>query len=441
MNVSTPKAPHYTYSVWQFALSLLALLGLAAGAVFSLVFGSIASFSDFLAASGAPQNQAVTIFLFGGGLTTCALLLIPSVFYALKRVSGRPIWRYPHIPSILRPTLLILLWPLVLLLGYWVSQSTNLAWLLLPVLHVLAIGLPVLWVVYLAARGLPLGSPQRLAGVIASGLVLGPTIILFLEIAALVIFGVIGFFIFLSQPGLVNQLTDLTLRFQQGGLTEQQLVDALLPLLARPQVLLGVLFFVAVIVPMIEEAFKPIGVWLLVGFKLTPAAGFAAGAICGAGFAFFESLGMAGSGVDWTASVAARLGAAIIHIFNAGLMGRALTLAWAVKPAWAIKPAWRENRYLNLGLTYLFVVIVHGTWNGLAVLNIYSTEVLSHRELSQSPGLVWLGSAAPYLLVGSAAAIFVLLLWMNSKLRREIALHAEPVSAAPTNASLGDEIS
>lgn len=412
MNSTIPKPPHYTYSIWQFILSLLAALGLVAGAGLSIVFGLITYFGSFFTIPVAPPDQGVMIFLLGGGLTACALLVIPSVIYPIRRISGKPISHYPRYPMILRPTLLILVWPLILLLGYWVSQSSSLAWLLLPVLHVLAIGLPVLWIVYLAGRGLPLGSPQRLSGVVASGVVLGPSIIMILEIGALLVFGIIGFLILLSHPDWINQLSDLLSSFQNGGFSEQELLEALLPWLARPQILIGVLFFVALIVPMIEEALKPIGVWLLAGFKLSPAAGFAAGAICGAGFAFFESLGLAGSGVDWTASVAARLGTAIIHIVNAGLMGWALTLAW------------REKRYLNLGLTYLLVVLVHGSWNALAVLNIYSTTLLNHSGVSLNPGLVWLGSAAPYLLAGSALVMFAVLLKMNSKLRRETALQS-----------------
>jgi hypothetical protein len=36
---------------------------------------------------------------------------------------------------------------------------------------------------------------------------------------------------------------------------------------------------------------------------------------------------------------------------------------------WALASAWSQKRYLRLGATYAFAVIIHGLWNGMAVLS------------------------------------------------------------------------
>jgi hypothetical protein len=405
--ISTPpKDPHYGYSIGQFVLSLLAIIGLVAGAGLILAYGLVSSLGLGAAMVSEGQPQMLPMVLFAGGLVACALLLVPSVYYSLRRISGRPVYHPPRLPILLRPSILVLALPLVLLLGYWISSYSSLSWLLLPILHILAVGLPVLWIVYLAVRGLPLGSPQRMWGVSGSGLTLGPVLILGMEVVALVIFGVMGILFLVNQPDLVNQLTQLVQSFQSGTASEQELIQTILPWLARPGVILAILIFAAVIVPLIEEALKPIGVWLLAGFDLSPAAGFAAGVLCGAGYAFFESLALTGSGSDWALSVTARIGTAVIHIANTGLMG------------WALALAWREKRYLNLGLTYLFVVMVHGLWNGLAVINLVDTLLTQQGLPSPFRLVAWIGPAAPYILVGVTSGMFILLLWMNANQRR-----------------------
>lgn len=384
----------------------MAIVGLVAGAGLAILFALVIGLGTRDSLADALQGQALAMFMLAGGLIGCALLLFPSVFYAWKRINGNPVGQPLALPKILRPSLLILALPVVLLLGYWVSEMPGISWLLLPPLHFLAIGLPVWWLVYLAARNLPLGSLQRRWGVFGSGLVLGPALIMALEFTALIGVGLIGIVFLVNQPGLVEQLSSLAQSLQAGTATQEELVQAILPWLARPSVILAVIAFASVIVPLIEEAVKPIGVWLLAGFSLSPAAGFAAGAISGAGYAFFESLALAGSGADWAVSVLTRVPTGVIHILNTALMGWALTLAW------------REKRYFNLGLTYLIVVTLHGMWNGLAIIS--AVDALLAQQGLQSPlgAARWIGPAAPFLLVGITLSMFAVIIWMNRRLRQ-----------------------
>ncbi|MBP1693904.1 MAG: conserved rane protein of unknown function [Chloroflexi bacterium] len=209
MSDTQPKDPHYWFSIWQFVLTLLAILGLVSGAGIAIIFGLVTSLANNTAITGAQQSPLLTMSLFAGGLVASALLLVPSAYYALRRINGHPVSHSPRLPWLLRPSLLIFLLPVVLLFGYWVSKIPAISWLLLPILNVLAIGLPVLWLLYLASRNLPLGSPQRMWGVFGSGLVLGPTIILILEILALVGFIFIGILTIVNQPQLMDQINKL----------------------------------------------------------------------------------------------------------------------------------------------------------------------------------------------------------------------------------------
>jgi hypothetical protein len=408
------RPPHYTYSILQFIFALLALAGLLTGSAVLLFLGLTSSILPTTEVNAALGFQTLSMFLMAGGLAFFAVLVIPSVYYAYKSFNGKAVVKRPQLPAYLRPSVLIFALPLVILLGYFVSQRGGIAWLLMPLLHILAIGLPILWIVYLAARHLPLGSPQRMWGIFDSGLVLGPSIVMFFEMLALVGVVIIAIFFLLNQPDLVKQINNLMESLQQGVVNEEQFVQQFTPLLAQPGVILAALLFVSVIVPLIEESLKPIGIWLLAGFDLTPAAGFVGGALCGAGFAFFESLALAGSGTDWAVSATARVGTGVIHITNSALMG------------WALTTAWQKKRYWILGLTYLGVVLIHGTWNGLAVLNLVS-QLAPQPEQTILPGAIaWIGTAAPYILLVMGIALFGLLLWMNAWLRR-----TEPVQTTP----------
>jgi RsiW-degrading membrane proteinase PrsW (M82 family) len=144
-------------------------------------------------------------------------------------------------------------------------------------------------------------------------------------------------------------------------LNPDELLAALAPVLLTPRALALALLFVSVLVPLIEELFKPIGVWLLFGRKLTPAAGFAAGAISGAGYALFESLALTLGGDSWATVVLARVGTAAVHILTSAITG------------WALVQAWQKRDFLRLLFAYTFGVILHGLWNGLAVVSVFAS--------------------------------------------------------------------
>lgn len=355
--------------------------------------------------SGSLLNQSLTLFMTAAISIFSSFLVMPSAIYSLSHLLGKQPVNVKISSWLLRPIGWMLLFPLVIWIGDRVA-STELAWLLLPGLHILGIGLPVLWMLYLAVRELPLGSLQRRWGVFASGLVLGPGLILIAEGIALIFLLVILGIWFSGQPALIEQLGSLSGWATNPELTQEDLFTALAPILLNPWALALALLFAAVLVPLIEELFKPIGVWLLFGKKLTPSAGFVAGALSGAGYALFESLALTLGGDGWAMVVMARIGTAAVHILTSAITG------------WALVQAWQKRKYALLLGAYAFGVILHGIWNGLAIVSVFG----SLSTLSEQPP-EWLSILkpavyAPYLIGFLALVSFAGLIGMNHRLAK-----------------------
>ncbi len=252
---------------------------------------------------------------------------------------------------------LILLWPLVLLMGAWAANIPALSWLLLPPLHLLAVGLPVIWLVHLGRYGLSSGSIQRSLGVLSAGMAGSFFLALVCELLAVFALLIIGLVILAANPSALLQFNFLAQRLMNSNMDPQVVLRALQPYLQNPVIIFVGLAFISGIVPLIEEFLKPLAVWLLGKKLLTPAEGFAAGVLAGGGFALTESLGqvVTSSGSDWLQVEFMRGGTDLLHILTAGLMG------------WALVSAWRDGKAWRLGLTYLGVILLHGSWNALAL--------------------------------------------------------------------------
>lgn len=392
-------------SALQFALSTIAATSLL-GLGFSMALAGLALRFDttMMGVTSTP------FFLMAAGMLIIGLLLLPSAAFALLRLAGRPGWLENYRPDLplLRPTLVILLLPLLLYLGYRISQLPDWEWLLLPPVHVLAIGLPILWLVYVGRRGISTGSGQQTWGVLGSGLVIGPLLIMLAEIAALAFFLLLGILYLVNRPELLDELSNLAQRLAQAPPNPEIYQRILEPWLAQPGVLYAAFVFIAIIVPLIEEALKPIGVWLLAGRDLSPNTGFALGLLSGAGYALFESLAFTSNANDWALIAGARIGTGVIHIVTAGLTG------------WALATAWRRGSYLRLGVAYLTAVLLHALWNGLTLLATGSQ--LAGTGLAGEDFISNLADVAPLGLGVLTLVGFILLLGANHRLRQQAEL-------------------
>lgn len=386
-------------TILQLIFSILAVIILFSGAI-------LFAFVGFVRRSD-PLYNPVTAMQWAASMAFGAFLVLPSILFAYLRlkngVHSQPLFGGRRINWVLFSSLLLLTMPAILLLGNSIASNEDLAWIFLPPLHVMALTLPIFWLVSLALRGLSAGSPQRTWGVFDVGLVLGPGIILILELFALLIIGLLFLAYLTTQPELMDELTNLLDRFSMGSPDPDLVLRTLEPYLTQPIFIFTAIGFASVLVPIVEELFKPIGVWFLAGYNLTPSQGFAAGVLSGAGYALFENLVLSSGTADWAVAVTTRAGTAVVHICTTALMG------------WALVQAWTEKKYLRLIATYLFAVVVHGVWNGVALLGtggLQFTDIESfYTSMESTYGFVII------VLVAMVIGLFALLLVFNRRLR------------------------
>ncbi|MCH7664007.1 MAG: PrsW family intramembrane metalloprotease [Chloroflexi bacterium] len=412
-STQTRAAKTHWPSMFQFGLSLFGALGLWVIALLYLL-SSLIQFLNPGINTGltiASASNALGIFLLG-------ILLLPSAGFALLRLIGRSELSKLIIDQtnrFIRPGWLILLLPIVLLIGFWVAGGDNFALTLIPPLFVLGAALPVLWLIWLGKRGLPAGSPQRQWGLFAVALTIGPFIMLVLEILVFIAIFVIAIFAF---PALFAQIYQILPADLDTLSTNPTIIDELISLLvSEPGIITLLMLLLSGFVPLIEELFKPLAVWLLARRKLTPVEGFTAGLISGSAYALFETLTRAPESDSWVLFVVVRIGTAVMHIFTTGLMG------------WAIASAFTEKRYLRLVAVYFLAVIIHGLWNAAPVLlGIAFITITLDTGLSFPSHLI---ITAPIFLLYLTLAAFTLIVYINRRFNRaqETALAASKESA------------
>jgi hypothetical protein len=404
----SPAAPSRNGLTNRWTIAQLIISGL--GMVLSLFAAGILAIIGLisLASDNTVSTQAPSIFGLAWVALFVAALALPSLFYGYQRLSGREL-RLALPDGYRVSTLLLLVWPVVLALGALIA-NTSIAWLLLPPLLLLAVAIPLWWLVERARRKLPLNSPQRSWGLLSFSIFITTPIATVVEILVF-IFIFIAFVIWISsRPDLAAQMEQLGRQIIQAQGSPEQILTILQPYVQNPLAVYGVLGLIAGLIPLIEELVKPLGVWLLAGRELTPARGFAAGAVCGGAFALLESLlsltGPAGSGAGWLGLVIARAGTGLLHITTTALVG------WGIATALSAKRGW-----LRLILAYLAAAALHGIWNFYSLL-------FGLASLIQSPSgpLRLLMGLAPLAPVGMFVMIILLislLLFGNRTLRRE----------------------
>ena len=135
-------------------------------------------------------------------------------------------------------------------------------------------------------------------------------------------------------------------------------------------VIAGALFYLALIIPVIEETLKTLVVAFAASRGTRWADALLWGVAAGAGFAIFENALNGGAVLAaWNVTMSLRLGATVMHVATGALMAR----GWYAARC--------ERRWSQLGLLYVVSVFFHALWNATAI-------VLSSRTLS-------VGAAAP----------------------------------------------
>ncbi len=383
---------------------ILVVLGLSTAFILLISLGlGTSSIISLFTEEGDPAGQMIGSFAFGFEV----LILLLCSWFVLQKTMGRAQadtpFRFPFAG-----------WQIVASIGLAVvsiviggvvayTEIAWLAWVMLPTLTILVI-VPPLWLLFgIGTNGIELGPRWRVFGMLGISLTLGPLLMIVMEMIVLLAIIIAGLIVVaVQQPEFFQEFIKL------GKIIEQEtnqdvILELLAPYLLSPVVLTTLIGYIALIVPLIEELFKPLAVWIFIKKIESPAQGFAMGLLSGAAFALIESLNASGDGtVSWPIIVSIRAGTSLLHITASGLVG------------WGIASAFREKRILRFFAAYFTAVAIHGIWNACAVGAGVSMvgEFIGKTE--------WFFNIIPAMLGGMfvlGIGMFVVLLKSNQKLR------------------------
>ncbi len=345
--------------------------------VFSFFLGSeifSAQLRIGLVPAMAPELQVTMLWAYTAALFMLALLCLPSVISSLSAASGGNPTRWLSAPMPALNWLPVVLFVLTLLIRLVILPEDPTPGFLPAGLTALAVVLPALWFLRLGAGSQWGKNRKRNSGLLTFSLSFTTYFILILEMVLFfaVVIGVLA--ALARNPQVMEVLENLMPLLEGANLAPEELIELLAPLLSTPPIFIGILLLVALVIPMIEEAFKTLGVWLLKGRGISPAEGFVAGMFSGAGFALVEGLLNSASvassaSTDWLGFIVGRLGGTLLHIFNGGLLG------------WAMASAWQGKKPAKVVGIYFLTVLLHGIWNGLAILEL-SPQVIASGNLT-----------------------------------------------------------
>jgi len=344
------------------------------------------------------------------------LLTLPSLISSIRRLSGKPVRLIPRRLFLAASLALVLMAPLVLL-GNHLADSANGQWLF-GVINVLIVFVPLWWLLELGRLRLARDSAQRQWGISTFSFYITLPVVMVVELIILGIGLLLAAVWMVQQPEFAPMLRQLEQAFSNGSFDLQDFSFDWLPLLQKPGVIIAIVSGASLVVPLIEELLKPLGVWALIKRGITPAGGFIAGMICGASFALLESLFSlsAVSGEDWLYTVAGRAGTGLLHLALTGFNG------------WALASSWKDGKNARVGLTYIITVLIHGAWNLFAMVMGFSM-VGEELQLDIDPAL---SASAPWVLGTLALVMLVGVILMNLHLRRATAEHPfAPVPPLP----------
>ncbi len=377
-------------------LSALSLLLLAA------VMGGVSVYDLFMD-KASPAAEMITSVVFGFEalvILLCGWLVLQKT---MRREQADSPFRFPF-SEWQTPVILGFIFFIIVIGGVIAYQEVAwLSWLVLPVLTVLVITPPVWLLLGIGSKGIEFGPRWRVFGIFGLGMTLSPFIMIVLKIILLALMFLVAIIFIAMQPDLLQQMMDLSLLMK--GQTDQDVILKLLsPYIVKPGVIAGALIYIAVFVPMVEELFKPLAVWLFAKSIETPAQGFALGLLSGAAFALVESLNASSDGsTTWPIIVSVRAGTTLLHVTASGLVG------------WGIASAFREKKILRLFAAYFSAVMIHGLWNACAL----GAGLSSIGNLIGKPE--WVFAIVPAAVGGMftlGVGMFIILIASNRKLRQ-----------------------
>lgn len=381
-------------------LLIISLIGLISSILLSLVLWLLTKFGTAVQPVETQSTNQISTLIWYSILI--ALIAIPAMVLSIRRLGRIPSSQTNPRSHFLFATLSsVVLIPLAFLVS---SQPGLLNTPLLKVLFTgIAVIIPLWWFVEFGRNRWTNFSAQRFWGLVNFQVFFGMPLIILLEMLVLVLVFVIGGVWLANQleikPLWMTLQTQLLIDPQDlGSLTEQ-----FSSILRKPEVLAAGFFLAVILIPLLEEIFKPLALWFFIKRDWSPRDGFVAGLLCGAGFALVESITAVLSVPNdaWLGTSIARAGTGLLHTLTTGLTG------------WALVSAWMSGKYKQLGLVYLISSCIHGLWNFFALLLGLGTNL----DLFSDSTLSNLSSAAPWVLGALFVGMLAILILMNRKIR------------------------
>jgi hypothetical protein len=376
--------------------SILALFGLIGG----LLMPSLACLgSVMIGVSGANVVEAP---LFISILLSLGLAGLPLAWEAFQRLRGGPArpwttsWTWIAVSAVV---ILVVLSAGQALVGFKVLPA-YVAGLAQPIVFVAAAAA----VLALAGSGWSGISRLRAWGQLLFGAWLSVFLAFIVEIIVIGLLGLAVLVVLAAVAPAQAQALMATLR----SLRNDPNPDALMAWLHRPWVI-GLAYLIAsVLIPLIEELIKSLGVALFIGRRPAPMAAFMGGLMGGVGFAVTESLSnLVNLANPWAVLVLARLGTLAMHGFTSSLVG------WG----WGQLAGGRPGRF---GLAYLGAVAMHGLWNAAVVTMVVGGLTVVGDSTPSTPQTMLVGvliAACVLLLVALVPACLVSLAVMGRRLQ------------------------
>lgn len=347
--------------------------------------------------SGMQSNLLIWLLLLLG------ISSLPSIVLSIRWLKGIEPKQIDSNRWMTVANLLLVLWAGALISGQFLQRNGSQAALLIGV-NLFVIALPLAWLLGFSLRKIKTGTWKRFWGAATGTFFLTLPLIILVE-GVILVGAVLAISAYASTvPGLQNVLSKLSQLSTASPDQIDALINQITPVITTPGALYALLFAFGLLIPLVEELFKPLMVWIFARRNLTPGQGFALGLISGASFALIESLFAisAAGGTDYLSIALGRTGTGLLHTFNTGMMG------------WALASTWRDGKELRLALTYGGAALLHGTWNSLAIVMGFGSL-----PLKLQTGFSSIAASSPWILGLLAVWMLTILFVMNRKLADE----------------------